>query len=65
MTDKRKQEARDIKERTGWKYQFCKRLVGTLGYERVSAAIDDAEDDPSWPYEIGRKLNEEAKAVEL
>jgi hypothetical protein len=60
VTDKRKQETRDIQRRTGWKYQFCQRLVRALGYTYVSDAVDAAEHDPSWPYEIGQKLNREA-----
>ena len=53
MTDKRKREARDVNERTGWGYQFCRRLVDVLGYDRVSNAVDAATDLAT----CGRELN--------
>ena len=61
MVDKRKKEFRDIQRRTRWKYTFCRRLVKALGYEYVSDAIDHAADDPSWPHEVGQRLDREAK----
>ncbi len=45
MTDKSKKAVRDIQNRTGWRYQGVKFLVDTLGYEAVSRAVDDAQEE--------------------
>lgn len=54
-----KRAARDVQERTRWSYQFCRRVVETLGYDAVCRAIDDSPGNLQF---AGETLNERMRA---
>lgn len=60
-----KRYARDIQARTKWNYQFCQRLVTTIGYEEVSRVIDDAPDLHGAAFALNEKLRAAARAAAL